>query len=200
MNRRLFIEGGLAAAVATVVLASLPEIARAAGLPFEQGKYQTFPGLWLNDQPVLQDIDLGTLGPDVDTLAGMDFAGDIPTGALVVSNPADGVVKETRVVFLKRIDLDYVQINKALRGDRFDMHKVSEFGIDNGALDAMARLHAKNTAHTHQKVVYLGDLGLFEKTYGAQEQPLLKRIIRAQRPGVPAAGIPDSNFSFPRTS
>lgn len=202
MNRRQFIEAG-AFAGAAAIFAGWPEVAKnaeAAGLPFEQGKYQTFPRIRVNGILATQDIDLGTLGPDVDTIAGLDFLGDIKTGALVVSRPADGKVLETRVVFIKRIDLETVQINGAIGGDRFDMHKVSEFGINDAALDNIARLHATNTAHTHQKVVYLGDLGLFEKQWGTNEKTLLNRIIRAQRPGMPGIGIPDSNFSFPRTS
>lgn len=111
---------------------------------------------------------------------------------------AEGPVLETRVVFLKRTDVDYVQIHDAIGGDRFDMHKVSEYGIDNSALDNIARLHAKNTAHKHQKVVYIGDIGAFEKQFGAQERPLLNRIIRAQRPAMPEIGIPESNFAYPR--
>lgn len=200
MNRRHFIEVGGAVAVATV-LAGRPDwmkTVEAAGLPpFEQGKYQTFPRIKFGGVLATQDIDVGTLGPDVDTICGFDFDGDIPTGASVI-HPAEGPVLETRVVFLKRVDLDYVQVSDALSGDRFDMHKVSEFGIDNSALDNIARLHAKNTAHKHQKVVYIGDLGVFEKQYGAQERPLLNRIIRAQRPAMPAIGIPESNFAYPR--
>lgn len=201
MNRRQFIEGGAVVAVATI-LAGAPEWTRkaeAAGLlPFEQGKRQIFPRLKFRGELVTQDIDIGTLGPDVDTVVRMDFLGDLPTGALVVSRPTNGQVLETTVVFLKRADFDYIQIRDAIGGDMFDMHKVSEWGIDAPALDARARLHAKNTAHTHQKVVYLGDLGLFQKQWGIGEKQLLTRIIRAQRPGNSAIGIQESNFSFPR--
>lgn len=169
-------------------------------VPFEKGKYQTFPRSVITEngvrKPVYHEIDLGTLGPDVDTIFGIDFSGDIPTGALVIHQPA-GEVKETRVVAIKRTDVETVQFTDALGGDRFDMQKISDFGGD-PALDAMARLHAQNTARQHQKVVYIGDLGLFIKQFGPQEQPLLNAIIRAMRPGRPDIGIQEPNFVNPR--
>lgn len=180
---------------------TMPEIAEAAGLPFANGKYQTFPrivlhgGLLLPGMRMMQEIDLGTLGPDVDTIFGIDFPGDIPTGALVIHKP-DGDVLETRVVGIKRTDLETVQLQPAFGGDRFDVYQMSKYGGD-VALDAMARLHAKNTARKHQKVVYLGDLGAFETQWGANEGEFLKRIIRAQRPG--RAGISEPDFVNPRT-
>lgn len=191
----------------------------ALNLPWENGKYQTFPrqavvlpkallgqfGMCQADQltsfsrgdenftwPVKQLIDLGTLGPDVDTIAGIDFQGDIPTNALVIYQP-DGEVIETRVVFIKRADLETVQLQPALGGDRFDVYKMSEYGGDQ-ALDAMARKHAENTAREHQKVIYLGDLGLFQKQWGEGEKPLLNAIIRAQRPDKPELGIMAPDF------
>lgn len=188
----------------------LVEAAGEKGLPFTNGKYQTFPrsevkvppvfvrpGL-LNERtlPVLHLIDIGTLGPDVDTIVGIDFPGDLPTGALEIHRP-DGEVKETRVVFIKRVDLETVQLEGALGGDRFDVLQISEFGGDK-ALDEMARKHAKNTARKHQKVVYLGDLGLFEKQWGANEKEFLSRIIRAQRPGNADLNLPEPNFVNPR--
>jgi hypothetical protein len=177
----------------------LQKAAEKAGLSFADGKYQTFPYQWVEigdkKSHIFQDIDLGTLGPDVDTIFGLDFLGDIPTGALKIYQPAEVLV--TRVVGIKRTDLETVQINGALGGDRFDVYKMSDHGGD-AALDAMARLHATNTAHTHTKVVYVGDLGLFQKQWGAQEKQFLDTIIRAQRPGRPDLGIPDSNFVGPR--
>lgn len=166
------------------------------GLPWVNGKYQTFPRLVdaMGNIAVLQQIDLGTLGPDADTIFGLDFEGDIPTGALVVHRPA-GEVLETRVVGIKRVDLETVQFRGAIGGDRFDVYQISKFGGDD-ALDRMARLHAQNTARAHQKVVYIGDLGLFQRQWGANEQEFLHAIIRAQRPS--QAGIPEPNFVFPR--
>lgn len=199
-ERRKFLQvaGAGALALGATLLPEWMKTAEAAGLPpFEQGKYQTFPGLKFKGEWVMQEIDLGTLGPDVDTIAGMDFLGNIPTGALEIYRPT-GIIGETRVVFIKRTDIETVQLGGVLRGDRFDMHKVSEFGIDDAGLDRIARLHAQNTGHTHQKVVYIGDIGLFEKQYGTQEKALLNRIIRAQRPGMPTIGIPESNFVNPR--
>lgn len=203
MNRRSFLKETVIATAAAAGLASMPEWMKTTeaagnGLPFEQGKYQTFPRIKVGGVLATQDIDLGTLGPDVDTIAGFDFLGNIQTGAKVIFTPADGNILETRVVFLKRVDLETVQIADAIGGDRFDMHKVSEFGIDNGALANILELHAKNTARAHQKVVLLGDLGAFEKQYGANERPLLNRIIRAQRPGIAAIGINEPNFVNPR--
>lgn len=167
-------------------------------LSFQDGKYQTFPRqvIELNktEVPVFYYIDIGTLGPDVDTIVGVDFPGNIPTSALVIYKPPVGKeVKETRVVFIKRADLETVQFNKALGGDRFDVYQISEHGGDE-ALDAMARKHARNTARRHQKVIYLGDLGLFEKEWGSGEKKLLQSIIRAQRPGKPELGIQEPNF------
>ncbi|KKP59494.1 MAG: hypothetical protein UR52_C0006G0009 [Candidatus Gottesmanbacteria bacterium GW2011_GWA1_34_13] len=219
LTRRNVIKGGLLA----LGTAFIPEhlVNAETNLPWGNGKYQTFPRGIIEtettrtvdnidmsrikqttetviiDKPVLQNIDLGTLGPDVDTIAGLDFQGDIPTGALVVHMPKNGIVEETRVVFVKRTDLETVQINKALGGDRFDVYQMSKYGGDK-ALDAMARKHATNTARKHQKVVYLGDLGLFEKQWGEKEKVLLNRIIRAQRPAKPEIGIQEPDFVSPR--
>jgi hypothetical protein len=165
------------------------------------GKYQTFPRIVMagdnTEGRVLQEIDLGTLGPDVDTIAGIDFLGDIPTGAMVVYQPTEGPILETRVVFIKRADLETVQLQAALGGDRFDIWRTSQDGGDS-ALYATALFHAENTARAHQKVIFIGDLGLFEQQYGQQEQPLLNAIIRAQRPAVPAIGIQEPDFVQPR--
>jgi hypothetical protein len=165
------------------------------GLPWTHGKYQTFPRLKTEDgEKVFQNIDLGSLGPDVDTIFAIDFDGDISTGALVIHQPKWKVL-ETRVVGIKRFDLETVQFSDALGGDRFDVYQISKYGGDS-ALDAMARRHAENTARKHQKVVYVGDLGLFEKQFGDQEGKFLSHIIRAQRP--PLAGLPEPDFVNPR--
>lgn len=176
---------------------TMPEIAEAAGLPWGNGKYQTFTRLVDENEAIMsfQLIDLGTLGPDVDTIFGIDFKGDIPTGALVINQPT-GQVLETRVVGIKRTDLETVQFRPAIGGDRFDVYQMSKYGGDT-ALDAMARLHAQNTARKHQKVIYIGDLGLFETQWGDNERPFLNKIIRAQRPG--RAGIIEPDFANPRT-
>jgi len=179
-------------------------------LPWENGKYQTFPRSFVEipenrlgaeevniiKAPVYYDIDIGTLGPDVDTIVGVDFAGDIPTGALEIYRSEDEV-RETRVVFIKRADVETVQITGALGGDRFDIYQISEHGGDT-ALDTIARRHATNTARQHQKVVYLGDLGLFEKEWGEKEESLLNRIIKAQRPAKPKLVIREPDFVNPR--
>src|SRR3989339_42040 len=91
--------------------------------PYEKGKYQTFPRQvdGTERRVSLQLIDLGTLGPDVDTIFGIDFEGNIPTGALIIHMPS-GPVLETRVVGVKRVDLETVQFRPALGGDRFDIH------------------------------------------------------------------------------
>jgi hypothetical protein len=208
INRRDFIKevGGAAAAGVVLVggihipkeFAAQPE---AENLPWANGKYQTFPYQFVENMgmriPVFQDIDLGTLGPDVDTIFGLDFQGDIPTGAKIISQPPTGRAEVTRVVGIKRTDLETVQFGRVLGGDRFDVYQISKFG-GKDALDAMARKHAQNTAHTHTKVVFIGDLGLFQTQWGAKEQQFLSTIIRAQRPGRPDLGIPDSNFVNPR--
>lgn len=203
VGRRDILKGAGAAAVAALISHETPAAAESAegkNLPWENGKYQTFPGQYVEIRskryPVLQEIDLGTLGPDVDTIFGMDFQGDIPTNALVIHMP-EGKVLETRVVGIKRVDLETVQLKDVLRGDRFDVYQISQYGGDK-ALDEMARLHAANTARKHQKVIYVGDLGLFQEQWGKQEKPLLQRIIRAQRPGIPELGIQEPDFVNPR--
>lgn len=208
ITRRDFLRGAFFGALGAEVVKNLgwPEhlavAAEDCGLPFEYGKYETFPGLKTQSgEVVLQYPDVGTLGPDTDSIVGFDFQGDIQTGALIIHKP-EGEVLETRVICIKRTDLETVQFNEVLRGDRFDVYQISKYG-GNKALDEMARLHAKNTAREHQKVVYLGDLGLFQRQYGQQEKAFLNRIIRAQRaqkPGLlPDLGIPESNFVNPRT-
>lgn len=201
MNRREALKDFGVAAVGVLAASTLPDHLKnaeaASGLPYENGKYQTFPRIVHPDKTqLLQQIDIGTLGPDVDTIVGIDFQGDIPTNALTIYKPS-GEIMETRVVFIKRIDLETVQLQAALGGDRFDVYQISNYGGDQ-ALDAMARLHAQNTARRHQKVVYLGDLGLFEKEWGDGEKPLLTRIIRAQRPAKPELGIQEPDFVNPR--
>lgn len=171
-----------------------PDFNEALKLPWANGKYETFPRIVLPEQPegsVLQMPDIGTLGPDVDTIFGIDFSGLLKTGATVVSFPEDGVVTETRVVGIKRTDVDYVQFQPCLGGDKFDLYKAGDFGNDHN-LDIMAQKHAFRSAHTHQMVVYIGDLGMFEEQWGAQEQELLKGMIRAQTPS--KAGLPLPNF------
>jgi hypothetical protein len=173
----------------------------AGPVAWADGKYQTFPyGVSVDEHGKkhnsFQLIDLGTLGPDVDTIFGIDFMGDIQTGAEVIYKPS-GIALVTRVVGIKRTDLETVQFDIALGGDRFDVQKMSIHGGDK-ALDAQARLHATNSAHTHTTVVYIGDLGRFQQEYGKKEQKFLSTIIRAQRPGRPDLGIIDSNFAEPR--
>ncbi len=178
------------------IVASVPVEVAGEPLSFADGKYQTFPRQVDRDGCLTRQlIDLGTLGPDVDTIFGIDFVGDIQTGALVIYQP-DGKVSETRVVGIKRADLETIQLQPALGGDRFDVYRLSEHGGD-PALDRMARLHATNTAHTHQKVIYIGDLGAFETQWGQKEKPFLNSIIRAQRPE--RLDIIAPNFVSPRT-
>lgn len=207
LGRRDFLRFAGITAVAALVgkeTTATAESAEGKKLPWENGKYQTFPGQYVEIRdnrrgkryPVLQEVDLGTLGPDVDTIFGMDFQGDIPTNALVIHMP-DGKVQETRIIGIKRTDLETVQLRAVLRGDRFDVYQISQYGGDK-ALDEMARLHAANTARKHQKVVYIGDLGRFQKEWGKQEKPLLQRIIRAQRPAREDLGISDPDFVNPR--
>jgi len=174
------------------------EAAQESGLPWGNGKYQTFPGLkTVGGETVVQFPDLGWLGPDVDTIFGFDFQGNIPTGAKVIHRPK-GEVLETRVIGVKRAGLETVQFNEVLRGDRFDVWQISEYGGDE-TLGEMIRLHAENTAREHQKVVRIDDLGLFQKQWGKGETTLLNRIIRAQRPSLEELGIQEPNFVNPRT-
>lgn len=199
LSRRNLLKGaGLSAGLAVVGLASreLPVLAEnSKEFPWENGEYQTFPRSEVAfggiEIPVLHKIDIGTLGPDVDAIFGIDFQGDIPTGALVIHMP-EGKVEETRVVGIKRTSVETVQFKPALGGDRFDVYQISKFG-GNEALDEMARKHGMATAREHQKVVYVGDLGRFEKEWGAKEAEFLTRIIRAQRPepGIPRIAKPD---------
>lgn len=177
----------------------LPEIAGllskdgpgGSGPAFGDGKYQTFPR-WEDEQEHFL-IDLGTLGPDVDTIFGLDFAGDLPTGFTIVHMPADGNVIETRVVGIKRTDLETVQFQNAKGGDRFDVFRMSEHGGD-AALEAMGLLHAKNTARPWQKVVFVHDLGLGQKQF--PNEPIYRAAIRAERlrNGGSLAGIIESPF------
>jgi len=171
-----------------------PDFNEALKLPWNNSKHQEFARPIIAGQPegsVLQLIDAGTLGPDVDTIFGIDFPGLLKTGATVVSFPEDGVVTETRVVGIKRTDLDYVQFQPSLGGDIFELYKVKDFGNDHN-LDIMAQENAFRSAHTHQMVVYIGDLGKFQDQWGAQEQELLKGMIRAETPS--KAGLPLPNF------
>jgi len=164
-------------------------------LPWNNGKYQTFPRIETTDgHPILQDIDLGTLGPDVDTIFAIDFPGNLQTNAQVIHMPADGVVTETRVVGIKRTDIQYLQFKGALGGDRFDTYKISDFG-GNAALDLMALQHAEYTGRLHQKVVELHDLGDLEANY--PKEPILKLIIKAQEPVFPNTGIQTPDFVEP---
>ena len=196
INRRNLLRvAGLA--VAGLAAGELPVLAEnSREFPWENGKYQTFPRSEVSiggiEIPVLHKIDIGTLGLDVDAIFGIDFQGDIPTGALVIHMP-EGKVEETRVVGIKRVDLETVQFQKALGGDRFDVYRISKFG-GNEALDEMARKHAMATAREHQKVVYVGDLGRFEKEWGAKEAEFLTRIIRAQRPELDTPKIVRPDF------
>lgn len=200
LDRRAAIKGAGAAVLALMANGvMLPEAASAAGIPWSNGMYQTFPELWAGNTQIEQFIDLGRLGLDVDRMFGFDFLGNIPTGAEVIYEPKNGIATETRVVGLIRTDLETVQFRAVTRGDRFDMYRVSDYGND-AFLDQIARLHAQNTAHTHQKVVFIGDLGRFEREWGTGETELLNRIIWAQRPGMPEIGIQESNFVNARRS
>lgn len=195
-SRRDFIKGALLTAAA-LTLGESPVLAeKFDGLPFENGKYQTFPRSEVSidgtEIPVLHLIDIGTLGPDVDTIFGIDFQGNIPTGALVIHEP-EGEITETRVVGIKRVGLETIQFKPALGGDRFDVYQISKYGGDE-ALDEMARKHAMSTAREHQKVIYVGDLDGFEKQWGVGEAEFLARIIRAQRPELETPMIVKSDF------
>jgi len=171
LTRREFLRDAALAGGASVLALSMRVEASGEGepLPFESGKYQTFPRLETAEgEPIMQRITIGTLGPDVDTIVGVDLAGDVETEAVIVHQPEEGEeVKETRVVFIKRVDVETVELGRALGGDRFDVYQISEYGGD-VALGAMARKHAENTARKHQ------------------------------RPGVPELGIAEPNFVNPR--
>lgn len=193
---------GLAALRELFPEAAAARVTRKDTLSWANGKYQTYPRLVMAANPtvegtILQEIDLGTLGPDVDTIAGIDYPGKVPTNATIIHMPEDGVVLETRVVFIKRIDLPVVQLAPALGGDRFDVYRIADHGGDE-ALDAIARRHAQQSAREHQQVVYIGDLRLFQKQWGQGEAPLLRAMIRAQIPALDSLGIPRSDFVNPR--
>lgn len=170
------------------------------GLPWINGKYQLYSRDFLREadgryRSIFHQFDVGTLGPDVDTIVGVDFLGDLPTGFKVISSPPVGEpVIETRVIFVKRTDLSYVQLNDSLSADVWDLWRVSEHGGD-AMLGNMLEEHAKRSAHTHQKVVLIGDLGLAQ-TQWPNEASFFRTIIRAQVP--PRLGIPESNFVAPR--
>lgn len=196
LNRRNALKGVVLGVGAIGLGLELSGRVEAAAVPWEKGKYQTFPRLYDSEyRSIFQLIVLGTLGPDVDTIFGIDFLGDIPTGALEIHRPS-GEIAATRVVGIKRTDVETTEFSLALGGDRFDIFRVSEHGGD-AVLDAMARLHALNTARYDHKVVYIGDLGLFQRQW-PNEGEFLRTIIRAQRPGRPDLGIPEANFVFPR--
>lgn len=196
LSRRDALKGVVLGAGSIGLGLELPGRVESAAVPWENGKYQTFPRLYDSEgEPIFQMIVLGTLGPDVDTIFGIDFKGNIPTGALEIHRPS-GEIAATRVVGIKRTDVETVEFSLALGGDRFDIFRVLEHGGD-AALDAMARLHALNTARSDHKVVYIGDLGLFQRQW-PNEGEFLRTIIRAQRPGRPDLGIPEADFVFPR--
>ena len=233
-TRKEFLERLIPRAAGAVVMAEvarnlawpahLAEAAQEVGLSWNDGKFQTHPrskvvrnydsrdrapgtgrGRWQKEENVLHYIDIGSLGPDVDVIVALDFDRNIQTGAKVIYTPQDQLIKETRVVLIKRAPsetelengLETVQFNGILGGDEFHIYRISEHGGDE-ALDMIAQRHAHFTARTHQKVVYLGDLWLFQNEWGSNERDLLGEIIRAQRPGRPDLGIPESNFAFPR--
>lgn len=175
-----------------------PNILKAASTPWEAGRMQTYPEIELEDgSHAYQNVDIGTIGPDVDHIFGFDFKGNIPTGALEIYTPS-GRIDETRVIGAIRTDLLVVQFRRVRRGDSFQVYRVSDYGGD-AALDKDAREHAANSARTHQKVIYIGDLGLFERQYGPQEIPLLSTIIRAQYPPREDLKIGVPNFVKPPT-
>ncbi len=201
LSRRDALKLGLGLAGAVTAEFLLKQSVEATGLSWNDGKYQTFPRGFVKvaeqKTPVTFNPDFAPFGPDADTLVGLDFDGDIPTGSPPTYKPS-GTVTETRVVALIRANpnLTYVQFQDVLGGDRFDMYKMSDHGGDQ-ALDQIARDHAKFSAHNHQKVIYLGDLSLFMQQYGQNEKPLLSRIISATYPGKPELGIGQSNFAEP---
>lgn len=182
----------------------LIQIAEAAGLRFADGKIETFPrsvavDLDGDETTVLHKIDWSPLGPDTDSMIGIDLLGNIQTGAQVIYEPEpEELIKETRVVALLRNNLSVVQFQPALGGDMFHMYKVNRYGGDR-FLDRTGYNHGRDTSRLHQKVVYIGDLGLFEEQWGEGEQELLNTIIRAQLPARPDLGIPEPNFAFPRS-
>ncbi|KKP80629.1 MAG: hypothetical protein UR81_C0021G0004 [Candidatus Levybacteria bacterium GW2011_GWB1_35_5] len=190
---------GLAALRGLFPEAAAANVTKKDTLRWVDGKYQTYPRSVMAANPtiegaILHEIDLGRLGPDVDTIAGIDFPGRLVTNAQVIHMP-EGEVTETRVVFVMRRDLKSVQLTPALGGDRFDIYKISDHGGDD-ALRAILKRHAEASARKHQMVVLLGDLGLFERQWGQDEAPLLRAMIRAQSPsledfGVPGIPVPD---------
>jgi hypothetical protein len=197
-----FFRRGTETALAAAVIANWPahliNEAEAAGLRFADGKYQTFPYQETETgEKVYQLIDWSPLGPDTDTLFGVD----LPEGVFPATNvpPIYRVQNPTqeRYVFLARNNLQVLQLEPMRGGDRFDMYRADCYGGDR-FLDRIARQHAFHSAREHQVVRYLGDIGLFEQQYGQQEQELLRSLIRAQLPPRPDLGIPEPDFAFPR--
>lgn len=161
-------------------------------VPFEHGKYQTYPRL--DDEQEHHLIDVAPLGPDVDKIVALDFRGSIRTGALLIHR-AEGTATESRVVMnIRPGTLKYVQFQSAIGGESWDLYKITEHG-GNPLLDRICKFLAEKTARPWQDVYYLGDLGLFEIEWGHQEQELLNRMIRTQMP--PRAGIMATPFANP---
>lgn len=197
ISRRDAIKAIVAGGVATVAAVSAlqrPESAEAKEVklpPFEQGHPQTYPRMEIGGELVKYNrIGLSNKGPDDDTVASFDFAGVIPSGAKIVfagDNPT-----ETRVTFIMRQSMQSLEIHNALGGDSFEMHKISEWGMNDADLQDVGLQHAQDSARLHMVNYFLGDIGPFMDTYGAQEQTLLQTMFASALPA--KAGIPTPDF------
>ncbi len=158
---------------------------------WEDGKFQTHPRGFVDDVPMLHNIDIGHLGPDVDVIVAIDVPGVVPFGGRKVfegTNPT-----ETRFVMIVRTDIDYVQFKNVLGGDEFHLYQISEHGGDE-ELARQAYCHAVNTARLHQVVYDVQDWGAFLREFGQNEPALIEKIVLCQEPEMPGIGIPSCDF------
>ena len=158
---------------------------------WEDGKFQTIPRGFVNDDPVLHNVDIGHLGPDVDVIVALDVQGIVPFGGRKVfegPNPT-----ETRFVIIVRTDVEYVQFRNILGGDEFHIFRISDHGGDE-ELSRQAYCHAVNTARLHQVVYDVQDWGSFLRQFGANEPALIDKIVLCQEPSMPGIGIPSCDF------
>lgn len=158
---------------------------------WEDGKFQTHPRGLVNGVPVLNNVDIGHLGPDVDVIVAIDVPGIVPFGGRKVfegTNPT-----ETRFVMIVRTDIAYVQFKNVLGGDEFHIYKISEHG-GNTELSRQAYCHAVNTARQHQVVYDVQDWGAFLRQFGKNELPMIRKIVLCQIPAMPDLGIQACDF------
>lgn len=161
----------------------LDDCAVPSRIPWGNSKFDKYPRLYQDGR--YSHIDIGTHGPNEDVIETIDIQGEYRLGEWQFQDVPNA--RETRITFLKRTDIGYVQVKGPrglLGGDEFRILQAPSDEV----IDNEARCHAERSVRPWQDGYYLGDLGLSLRLRGESE-PNLVNLIQCINPPMPELGL-----------